>query len=130
MPLSPDDVRNAVTAYYAAVNTRDIDTIAPMFAADAVMRDPVGLPPAVDDAGRRERYARIAAGFESFEMTPHEVIAGGDEGVARWTARGRLRTGKDIEFTGMSTFVFDTDRRITMMSAYFDLAALTAQITG
>jgi ketosteroid isomerase-like protein len=127
MQLTPEDVRTTVAAYFAAVSTRDVDAIAPLFTAEAVMRDPVGLPPATDDAARRERYARIAAGFESFEMTPHQIVAGGDEAAARWTARGRMKTGKDIQFEGISTFVFDSDRRITQMSAYFDLAALTAQ---
>jgi ketosteroid isomerase-like protein len=125
MPIDP---AAAVGAYYAAVSTRDVDTIAPLFVADAVMRDPVGLPPATTDAERRERYARIAAGFESFEMTPHDIMAGGNEAAARWTATGRTRTGKDVRFEGISTFVFDDAGKMTMMSAYFDMAALIAQL--
>jgi steroid delta-isomerase-like uncharacterized protein len=125
MPIDP---AAAVAAYYAAVSTRDVDTIAPLFVADAVMRDPVGLPPATTDAERRERYARIAAGFESFNMTPHDIMADGNEAAARWTATGRTRTGKDVRFEGISTFVFDDSGKMTMMSAYIDMAALIAQL--
>jgi hypothetical protein len=100
-----------------------------LFAADAVMRDPVGTPPATDDAARRERYTRIGVTFESFAMTAHEVIAAGNEAAARWNAKGKLRgLGKDIRFEGISTFIFDDAGKITMMSAYFDMAALIAQL--
>ena len=130
MALAADAVRKHVAAYYAAVRDGDVDVIAPMFAADAVMRDPVGQPPATDDAARRQRYAGIAAVFETFAIDEHDIIAAGDEAAARWTARGRTRTGKDLRFEGISTFSFDSDLRMTTMSAYFDMAALIAQVQG
>jgi steroid delta-isomerase len=130
MPHTPEDIRKTVAAYYAAVRDGDIDVIAPMFASDAVMRDPVGQPPATDDAARRQRYAGIAAMFNSFEIVEEDIIAAGDEAAARWTARGHTRTGKDVRFEGISTFTFDADLRITTMSAYFDIAAVVASMQG
>ncbi len=126
MTLSSDSVRKAVAAYYAAVRAGDINAIAPMFAPDAIMRDPVGTLPAADDAARRQRYAGIAAAFDSFAILEDDVIAAGGEAAARWTATGKTRTGKDVRFEGISTFTFDAGGRITTMSAYFDLAAVMA----
>ena len=116
--------------YYAAVRSGDIERIAPLFAEGAVMRDPVGTPPATDDASRRQRYAGIAAAFETFEIVEDQIIACGDEAAAQWTARGRTKAGADVRFEGMSTFEFDADRKITMMSAYFDMAALVASMSA
>jgi steroid delta-isomerase len=125
-----DAVRDAVSVYYAAVRAGDIDKTAALFAADAVMRDPVGAPPATDDASRRQRYAGIAAAFETFEIVEEHVIVCGDEAAARWTARGKTKSGTDVRFEGMSTFVFDAERKITSMSAYFDLAAVVAAMSS
>ena len=128
MSMSTDAVRSAVAAYYAAVSSGDVEAIAPLFAPEAVMRDPVGTPPLTDDAARRQRYARITAAFQSFGMVADEVTPAGDEAAARWIATGKTLGGKDVRFEGISTFVFDDDLRITAMSAYFDLVALTAQL--
>jgi steroid delta-isomerase len=123
-------IHKTVAAYYAAVRAGDVDRIAPLFAPDGVMRDPVGAPPATDDAARRQRYSALGTMFESFEIIEQDVIAGGNEAAARWTARGRTRTGRDVRFEGISTFVFNDDARIATMSAYFDFAAAAAAIQG
>ena len=128
--MTPDEVRAAVNAYYAAVNARDIDAVRPMFAADALMRDPVGMPPATDVAARRQRYEGIAAAFETFTITPHQVIAVVGEAAARWTATGRARNGRDVTFDGISTFTFNEEGYITRMSAYFDVAAIVTAMGG
>ena len=123
-------IRAAVAAYYAAVRAGDVDAIAPMFAPAAVMRDPVGMPPAADDASRRQRYAGIAAAFETFGIFEDQVAVCGDEAAARWTARGAAKDGKQVSFEGISTFVFDDDGNITSMSAYFEIAAVIAAMQG
>jgi ketosteroid isomerase-like protein len=122
-------VADAVAAYYAAVRAGDIDKTAALFAADAVMRDPVGAPPATDDASRRQRYAGIAAAFESFAIDEQQIIVGGDEAAARWAAHGKTKTGADVRFEGISTFVFNAQRKITMMSAYFDITSGVAAMS-
>jgi len=123
-------IRAAVAAYYAAVRAADVDAIAPMFAPAAVMRDPVGMPPATDDASRRQRYAGIAATFETFGIFEDQVAVCGDEAAARWTARGTAKDGKQVSFEGISTFVFDADGKIASMSAYFEIATVMASVQG
>ena len=124
--MTPDDVRAVVERYYAAISARDIDAAAAMFAPDAVMRDPVGMPPATDARTRRERYDGIALAFETFAITPERIIVAADEAAASWTASGKARTGRELSFEGISMFAFDENRRITHMSAYWDMSAIVA----
>ncbi len=128
---TPDALRERVAAYYAAISRRDIDACAAMFAADAEMRDPVGMPGATDDAGRRQRYAGIDAAFATFNIAPDVAIPGGDEIAVKWTARGVTRNGaRDVSFEGISTFVFDGEGRIACMSAYWDTGAIIRAMAG
>ena len=119
------ETRAAVEAYYAAVSAGEIEKVVAMFAPDAVMRDPVGHPPVLFDDARRQRYAGIAAMFESFAIMPKVIYAAGTgEAAAAWTVVARSKVGKDVTFSGISTFEFTDDGRIRDMSAYFDLTRL------
>jgi len=128
--MTPEDVRAAVERYYAAISGRDIDAAVAMFSPDAVMRDPVGMPPATDAAARRQRYDGIALAFETFTITAHQVVAVADEAGASWTANGKARTGREVTFDGISTFAFDVEGRITNMSAYWDVSAIMSAMSG
>jgi steroid delta-isomerase len=128
--MTPGETRASVEAYYAAVSAGDIDAAVAMFADDAVMRDPVGMPPATDAASRRQRYDGIALAFETFAITPRQVVASPGEAGARWTAAGKSRSGRDVTFDGISTFVFDEHGRIAQMSAYWDVSAIVSAMSG
>lgn len=130
MPQTPDDIRAAVAAYYAAIRAGDMERVVAMFAAAAVMRDPVGTPAASTDAERRQRYGGIGAMFESFGIQEEHISASPAEAAARWTATGRARNGTDIRFEGISTFAFDDDGKITAMSAYWEPATIAAAFAG
>lgn len=131
MTHTPDGLRERVTTYYAAISRGDIDANAAMFAPDAEMHDPVGMPPATDDAGRRQRYGGITAAFATFTIAPDVMIPGGDAIAAKWTARGVTKAGaKDVSFEGISTFAFDADGRIARMSAYWDTGAILRAMAG
>lgn len=121
-------IESGVRAYYEAVSAGNIDSVLAMFAPDAVMRDPVGAPPARDNASRRQRYAAIKAMFDAFAITPDRVIVGGDEAAAAWTIRATAKSGRNVTFSGISTFAFDAGGRIVSMSAYFDTAQVVAAL--
>lgn len=128
---TPEALRERVEAYYAAISRRDIDACAAMFAPDADMHDPVGMPPATDDAARRQRYAGITAAFATFHIAPDVTIPGGDQIAAKWTARGVTKAGaKDVSFDGISIFLFDAEGRIARMSAFWDTGAIIRAMAG
>jgi ketosteroid isomerase-like protein len=128
--MNAEDLRSRVAAYYAAVRAGDIDTTLALFAPDAAMRDPVGTPPAIDEAQRRQRYAGIAATFDAFSIDEDDVIVCGDEAAARWTIAGRLKNGRELLIGGMSTFEFGDDGSIQRMSAYWDPAEVVKALAG
>ena len=122
--MDEPETRAAVEAYYDAISRGAIDAILAMFAPDAVMRDPVGQPPASDDMARRGRYTGIGAIFSSFSIEPERVYVSAGEAAAVWTARAQTKAGKDIAFSGASTFTFDGAGKITSMSAYWEPASI------
>jgi steroid delta-isomerase len=129
--VSPDEVRAAVAAYYAAVSRYDVDAAVAMFDPDAKMLDPVGAPPALDAEQRRQRYAGIAATFDTFAIATSFVAVcpaaeGGADAAAHWTATGTAKNGKSVTFDGISTFTFDAADKIAAMSAYWEPAAVLA----
>jgi steroid delta-isomerase len=126
--MTPDAVRAAVAAYYAAVRAGDVDALVALFAPDAVMLDPVGAPPAIDTEQRRQRYAGIAATFDTFSIDESFVAVCGADAASRWTATGKAKNGKHITFDGISTFTFDNTGHIAAMSAYWEPAAVLAAI--
>jgi steroid delta-isomerase len=123
------DVRERIEHYYATLSAGDIDAVAALFAPDAVMRDPVGAPPATDDASRRQRYAGIKLAFDAFAIAPVTVIAGGTEAATTWSAAATAKNGREVTFSGISTFGFDAEGRITAMSAYWDPAVMAAALS-
>jgi steroid delta-isomerase len=124
--MTAEDLRSRVAAYYAAVRAGDIDAILTLFAPDAVMRDPVGAPPATDEVQRRQRYTGIAAAFSEFSIDEDDVIVCGDEAAVRWTIAATLKNGHEVTIQGISTFEFGADGSIQCMSAYLDLAEVQA----
>jgi ketosteroid isomerase-like protein len=128
--MTADETRASVERYYSAVNANDVDACAAMFAPGAAMRDPVGMPPATDDNARRQRYQGIALAFETFAITTRQLVALAGEAAATWSATGKTRTGRDVTFDGISTFIFDSEGRITQMSAYWDVSAIMTATAG
>jgi steroid delta-isomerase len=123
-----NDIAKRVDSYYQTVSSGDIEAVLAMFAEAGIMRDPVGSPIAATDMERRQRYAGIGAMFDEFTITPESIVPGGDEAAARWSARGRTKTGRNVTFSGISTFVFDDDGYIAAMSAYWDPATVVAAL--
>jgi steroid delta-isomerase len=122
--VTPDDLRGRIAAYVDALNTRDPDAIAALFAEDAVQADPASDPP---NRGR----AAIAAFFEG------SVAASDDwtfaaEAVHTCAAQVAIDFRIDVEtggstmtISGIEVFTFDDDGLITSVYAYWDAADLT-----
>ena len=130
MAMTPDEIKAAVAAYYRSISAGTFDANMAMFAQGAEMHDPVGIPPATDDGGRKQRYDGIPAAFETFTIAPEVVLACGNEAATHWTAGGRTKNGRDVTFHGISTFVFDDAGKVALMRAYWEPAAMAAAMAG
>lgn len=130
MAMTAEEIKAAVAAYYASITAGTFERNMAMFAPGAEMHDPVGIPPATDDAGRKQRYDGIPAAFATFTITPEVVVACGNEAAAHWTAGGPAKNGREVTFHGISTFVFGDDGKIALMRAYWEPAAMAAMMAG
>ena len=76
-----------VRGAYAAINAGDLDAFAAVIAEDVVEHEVVpGIPPT--KAGVIQFFAGMRKSFSSFTLTVHDMIAEGDQVVARVTMTG------------------------------------------
>jgi steroid delta-isomerase len=124
MPMpSHDDMVAAVEAYVRGFAEGDVDTICGLFAADAVVEDPVGSPPHVGAEAVRRFYQRIMNdGGARLELTgPVRTAAS----AAAFAFSSHLtRNGVARRIDPIDVFQFDADGKVKSMRAYWGPANL------
>ena len=63
------------------------------------------------------------AQFDGIETTFSAVDEAGDRGILEWTSTGKLSTGRDIEYRGVSLLTFGEDDKVSRFATYYDTAA-------
>lgn len=109
-------------AYYAAVDSGDVDAVVACFSADATYRRP-GYDPIVGEAGLREFYGGVRV-IVSGAHTLDEVVVQGATAAVRGRFAGRLRDGSDSSVGFADFFTFDEAGRIRERRTYFEAAAV------
>ena len=120
-----DRARRFADALQELERTQDVaGFVADVFAAEIELSRP--------ETDQLERGTDGAQRFwqqyvDQFEQVGSEFtrVVDADTGVLEWTSRGRLRTGADIDYRGVSLLDFDTDGRVTRFATYYDTAAFT-----
>jgi steroid delta-isomerase-like uncharacterized protein len=126
-----------VLAYFEAQNQHDTKRLMLLFGSSGTFQDPT-MPAPISGETLRQIFA---TSFVSFPDTTFEVLDLFDDGVNRVVVQWRLRatntgplgdappTGRAIDIPGMDLFVI-TGETIQSVRAYFDLAAVTNQLSG
>lgn len=114
---TPEQMEAAVHAYVAAFAAGDPEQAVAIFAADAVVEDPVGTPPKIGHSAIREFYvASMATGAKLVLDGPVRIAAA----HAAFAFHVSLHfNGKDMDIHVIDTFAFDADGKVTEMKAYF-----------
>jgi steroid delta-isomerase len=124
-------VRDLAQASMAAVEAGDRDAWLSLFAADAVVEDPIG-PSAFDPEGKGHRgieaigafYDNVIAANESIRFTINQSLLCGEEvanvGVIRITFAG----GAAIEVDGVYTYRRSPDGKIAALRAFWETDAV------
>lgn len=121
---TPDELRQLVERYAAAVSARDIDTVLELFTEDAVQRDPVSGPPNI---GREAIGTFLRNGVGASTATLFEAVAVhtcGDHVAIDFRVSVTLEAGTMV-IEGIEVFTVGDDGRITEVSAYWDDADVT-----
>ncbi len=121
---TPDELRALVDRYCAAVSARDPESVAALFAEDAVHRDPATAPPHEGrDAVRSFFQAAVDASRETrFEASG--VHTAGDHVAFDFRVVVALDTGT-MTIAGIEVFTVDADGLISEVTAYWDDADVT-----
>jgi steroid Delta-isomerase len=128
--MSADLVRAAVARYFAAIRAGDPDAWVATFAEDGESHDPVDAPPVKGHAALREFFLRMAGAFTEVELWGEQVFVSGSSAAVKWTGRGTGRNGRAVTFEGIDVFEINADGRISRLWAYWDLAALMAELSA
>lgn len=132
--------KDVVREWTEAVNRRDAEGFAALYAPNAILRDPM-YPEALEgrDAIRRD-IEDFMGGFPDLHAVTRSVMESGDSYAAEATLAGTHRgalptpageiapTGKRIELNGAVFCRLDGRGRILEESRYYDLAGLLAQL--
>jgi steroid delta-isomerase-like uncharacterized protein len=123
-----------------ALNRRDSEAFAALFAPTAVVHDPAYREPLEGRDMIREEIESFFETFPDLQVTPRRLIEAGDTlaADARFTGthRGPLvtstgdvpPTGRRVEFDAAGFFQLDGQGRILEENRYYDLAGLAAQL--
>jgi steroid delta-isomerase len=119
---------NTIKAYFAAITALDAEQWVATFAPDGISYEPGNPPLTGHDALRQFFNAIAAAGFASIEMKPDQIFPLGNEAAVKWSARGQGRNGRTVAFEGIDVFVINEAGKIQSVKAYWNPAALMAEL--
>lgn len=125
---SPEAVRRAVTAYFAATRAMDVDAWLATLDEEARSFNPVGTPPTVGHPAHRQFFEGIVSAFETLGLTEDFVSVCASQAAVKWTGRGKTKHGRNVRFDGIDVFEVNARGRIQQVLAYWDPATLMREI--
>jgi len=117
--MAQQQVPAAIEAYFQAVNARDWEALANVFAED-VRFQPVGSRPR---AGREDvlaYYPPLLEGFAAHHDEPVRIHVAGDVVTVEIAFEGRTIDGAEVRFDAVELFELDADGRIRRLSLWYD----------
>jgi steroid delta-isomerase len=115
MSVGAEHVRRVFERYCELVSAGDADAVAQLYAADAVVEDPVGSEPHRGRDAIRAFY-RASAGSVTLELEGRVRVAG-SHGAAAMVARPKADPQVRVETLDVMTF--DDEGLVTTMRAYW-----------
>ncbi|BAZ01543.1 steroid delta-5-3-ketosteroid isomerase [Tolypothrix tenuis PCC 7101] len=126
--MSNATIENVVAAYFANMASMNPEGWVENFAEDALSYDPVGEPPAKVHEGFRQFIGQLQAVFTKLEATTEHIFVSGNEAAVKWTMEGTSKTGKSVTFAGITIIEINAAGKIQTTRAYWNPAAMIAQL--
>lgn len=117
----------AISDYFAALNSLDREAYVACFTEDALLRDPYGGPVLTGTAGLNKFFDGMERTWQRFQMTPGDAYPAGDRVAVPWEAVATAGNGKEARFAGVNVFTLRDDK-ISQLDGYWDFKAMVAQI--
>ncbi|AKG23779.1 nuclear transport factor 2 family protein [Calothrix sp. 336/3] len=128
--MNPTEIEAIVRSYYENLAAMNPEAVLAHFAADAISHDPVGEPPAKVHEGFKEFIGRLQMVFESLETAIESIFFAPNSAAVKWTTQGISKSGKTVTFAGITIFEMNEDGKIHTTRAYWNPAAMLAQLRG
>jgi steroid delta-isomerase len=129
-PFDPHPARDASLRSMEAVEAGDREGWLGLFAAEAVVEDPIGESP-LDPSGRGHRGRDAIATFYDTVIGPNEVTfridqswAAGDEVANVGTITTKMGDGTVVHTDGVFTYRVDESGEVVALRAYWEMARL------
>jgi len=126
----PHPARDASAASMRAVEAGDRDSWLGLFAAEAVVEDPIGSSP-LDPEGKGHRGPEAIAAFYDNVIGPNEVTfridqswAGGNEVANVGTISTTMPDGTVVHTDGVFTYRVDDAGQVVALRAYWEIDRL------
>ncbi|MDD3446605.1 MAG: nuclear transport factor 2 family protein [Zavarzinia sp.] len=118
--FSKADAEALVRTYLATFTSKDMAARAALFAKDAVVEDPVGLPAHDGIEALKAFWGPTDEGPAQFTSELHRIVHGGNEFVANFTVTMSLPGMGGIAIEGFSTYRVNDAGKIVRMRAFWD----------
>jgi len=128
MPVTSDQMRDAVDRYFAARNRLDPAACTACFTDDATVHDPYGVTPIEGVAALREFFGGIANALQEVRFVAESIYTSGNRAAALFRRTGIGKNGKSFTVEGITVFEFNHAGRISGLWSYWDAAAVLAQL--
>ncbi|ALA58837.1 nuclear transport factor 2 family protein [Nitrospira moscoviensis] len=128
MPLSHEHMRDAANRYFAAWTSLDPSAYVAAFAADASVYDPYGSTPHQGAEALRKFFTGIANALQEVRIEADTIHTAGNRAAVEFRGKAIGKNGKPVEVVGIDVFEFNEAGLITALWAYWDSAAVLAQL--
>ncbi|MFL9457341.1 MULTISPECIES: nuclear transport factor 2 family protein [Nostocales] len=121
-------IEAVISSYFVNFAEMNPESWIENFTEDAVSYDPVGHPPTKIREGFRDFIGQLRATFEKLEAKTEHIFIAGNEAAVKWTMQGVAKSGKSVTFEGITVFEVNEAGKIQTTRAYWNPAALVAQL--
>ena len=126
--LTPETIQDTVAALFAAIQGLDVEAWLACFAPDAENRDPADAPPQAGHAAIRAGLEAAVNTFAAISITADNVFSAGNQAAVKWTAQFEAKNGKSAHCEGVDVIDFNAEGKIQVLRAFWDPAAMMAQL--
>ncbi len=107
---------------------RDLDAFLTQFADDVELVRPEPGAQESGIEGARRFWQAYLDQFETVASRFGRVVDAERYGELEWVSEGRLRTGRDITYAGVSLLEHDDDGAVVRFATYYDTSAFTSAV--
>jgi steroid delta-isomerase len=128
MPLTSEQMRDAVDRYFAARNSMDAAASTACFTDEARVHDPYGSTPIEGIVAIREFFDGMENVFKDFKVVAESIYPSGDRAAVFFRRTGVGKNGKLLTVEGVNVFEFNHAGRISSLWSYWDAPAVLASL--